>query len=62
MSTPTQDEVKLAVALLWEIGEDMTSQSAINDRRHLRRIAGLIERQQAEIERLRQAVEGKRAA
>ena len=55
MTAPTQDEVKLAVALLWEIGED-------RDRCQLRRIAGLIERQAAEIERLRQAVEGKRAA
>lgn len=54
-TAPTQDEVKLAVALLWEIGED-------RDRCQLRRIAGLLERQQAEIERLRQAVEGKRAA
>lgn len=50
MSTPTQDEVKLAVALLWEIGED-------RDRCQLRRIAGLIERQAAEIERLRKRTE-----
>ena len=54
-TAPTQDEVNLAVALLWEIGED-------RDRCQLRRIAGLIERQAAEIERLRQLIEGKRAA
>lgn len=55
MTAPTQDEINLAVALLWEIGEE-------KDRCQLRRIAGLIERQQAEIERLLQLIEGKRAA
>lgn len=54
MTAPTNDEIKLAVALLWEIGEG-------SDKCQLRRIAGLLERQQAEIERLRQAVE-RRAA
>lgn len=57
-ATPTP-EIESAKSLLWELAEGKLSES---DLPALRRIAGLLERQAAEIEALRQAAEGSRAA
>ena len=58
MTAPTID-IEAAYALLWEMAEDPHNE---RDACKLRRIAGALKTQQAEIDRLRQAVEGKRAA
>ena len=58
MTAPAID-VKKAVLLLWEMAEDPRNQ---REACMLRKIAGTLESQAAEIERLTKAVEGKRAA
>lgn len=59
MSKPAID-IEAAYALLWEMAEDPHNER--DACKQLRKIAGALKTQQAEIERLRQAVEGKRAA